>query len=88
VNRPDLATITPALAEAGGRLVTVEDHQIVGGMGAMLVHALNLAGVGVKCASIGMRGEFGRSAYSARELYEHFGMGPKDIVEAARKLCR
>jgi transketolase len=88
VNRPDLATITPALAEAGGRLVTVEDHQIVGGMGAMLVHALNLAGVGVKCASIGMRGEFGRSAYSARELYEHFGMGPRDIVEAARKLCR
>jgi transketolase len=88
VNRPDLATITPALAEAGGRLVTVEDHQIVGGMGAMLVHALNLAGVGVKCASIGMRGEFGRSAYSARELYELFGMGPKDIVEAARKLCR
>lgn len=88
VNRPDLATITPALAEAGGRLVTVEDHQIVGGMGAMLVHALNLSGVGVKTAAIGMRGEFGRSAYSARELYEHFGMGPKDIVEAARKLCR
>ena len=88
VNRPDLATITPALAEAGGRLVTVEDHQIVGGMGAMLVHALNLSGVGVKSAAIGMKGEFGRSAYSARELYEHFGMGPKDIVEAARKLCR
>ncbi len=88
VNRPDLATITPALAEAGGRLVTVEDHQIVGGMGAMLVHALNLSGVGVKTAAIGMKGEFGRSAYSARELYEHFGMGPKDIAEAARKLCR
>ncbi len=88
VNRPDLATITPALAEAGGRLVTVEDHQVVGGMGAMLVHALNLSGVGVKSAAIGMKGEFGRSAYSARELYEHFGMGPKDIVEAARKLCR
>ena len=88
VNRPDLATITPALAEAGGRLVTVEDHQVVGGMGAMLVHALNLSGVGVKSAAIGMKGGFGRSAYSARELYEHFGMGPKDIVEAARKLCR
>lgn len=88
VNRPDLATITPALAEAGGRLVTAEDHQIVGGMGAMLVHALNLSGVGVKSSAIGMKGEFGRSAYSARELYEHFGMGPKDIVEAARKLCR
>ena len=88
VNRPDLGTIGAALGETGGRLVTVEDHQIVGGMGAMLVHALNLAGISVKSAAIGMKGEFGRSAYSARELYEHFGMGPKDIAEAARKLCR
>ncbi len=88
VNRPDLATISPVIAAAGGRLVTAEDHQIVGGMGAILVHALNLAGIGVKSAAIGMKGEFGRSAYSARELYEHFGMGPKDIAEAARKLCR
>ena len=87
VNRPDLATISPVIAEAGGKLVTAEDHQIVGGMGAMLVHALNLAGTCVQCAAIGMKGEFGRSAYTARELYEHFGMGPKDIAEAARKLC-
>jgi transketolase len=88
VNRPDLGTIRPAVAEAGGKLVTAEDHQIVGGMGAMLVHALILAGVGVKSAAIGMKGEFGRSAYSARELYEHFGMGPKNIAEAARNLGR
>ncbi|NBQ65002.1 MAG: hypothetical protein EBT95_05620 [Verrucomicrobia bacterium] len=88
VNRPDLATISPVLGEAGGRLVTAEDHQIVGGMGAMLVHALNLAGIAVKSAAIGMKGEFGRSAYSARELYDHFAMGPRDIAEAVRKLCR
>ena len=68
--------------------MTAEDHQIVGGMGAMLVHALNLAGVAAKSAAIGMKGEFGRSAYSARELYDYFGMGTKDIAEAARKLCR
>ncbi len=86
VNRPDLGTIAPAVQVAGGRLVTVEDHQIVGGMGAMLVHALAIQGVALKTAAIGMKGEFGRSAYSARELYEHFGMGPKDIAQAARKL--
>ncbi len=87
VNRPDLATIKPAVNAAGGKLVTIEDHQIVGGMGAMLVHALSLDGVALRAASIGMHGEFGRSAYSARELYEHFGMGPKNILAAARKLC-
>ncbi len=86
VNRPDLGTIVPAVQAAGGRLVTIEDHQIVGGMGAMLVHALAIQGITLKTAAIGMKGEFGRSAYSARELYEHFGMGPKDIAQAARKL--
>ena len=70
------------------RALTAGDHEIVGGMGAMLVHALNLAGIAVKSAAIGMKGEFGRSAYSARELYDHFGMGPGDIAEAVRKLCR
>ena len=87
VNRPDLATIGAAVKAAGGKLVTVEDHQIVGGMGAMLLHGLVLAGVSCRAASIGMTGEFGRSAYSAGELYAHFGMGPKDIAAAAQKLC-
>jgi transketolase C-terminal domain/subunit len=48
---------------------------------------LILAGVSCRATSIGMRGEFGRSAYSAGELYDHFGMGPKDIAAAAQKLC-
>jgi transketolase C-terminal domain/subunit len=48
---------------------------------------LAIQGVALKTAAIGMQGEFGRSAYSALELYEHFGMGPKDIVSAARKLA-
>ena len=86
VNRPDLATLQPLVTAAGGKMVTVEDHQIVAGMGAILVHALCLAGVSLKTAAIGMKGEFGRSAYSARELYDHYGMGPKDIAAAARKL--
>jgi transketolase len=86
VNRPDLATLQPLVTAAGGKMVTVEDHQIVAGMGAILVHALCLAGVSLKTPAIGMKGEFGRSAYSARELYDHYGMGPKDIAAAARKL--
>ena len=71
VNRPDLATISPVIAEAGGKLVTAEDHQIVGGMGAMLVHALNLAGVGVRSAAIGMKGAF---SFSKRIFKDGFKM--------------
>lgn len=86
VNRPDLDTIAPLVAKAGGRLVTIEDHQVVGGMGAQLSHALSGAGVRHQVATLGIHGEFGQSAYVAEHLYEKHGLtGPK-MAEAALKL--
>ncbi len=40
INRVDVETIGAAVKAANGRLVTIEDHQIVGGMGAQVSHAL------------------------------------------------
>lgn len=86
VNRPDLDTLAPLVTRAGGRLVTIEDHQVVGGMGAQLSHALSGAGVRHQIATLGIHGEFGQSAYVAEHLYEKHGLtGPK-MAEAARKL--
>ena len=83
INRPDLETIAPAVRRAGGRLVTIEDHQIVGGMGAQLSHALSQAGEPHRVVSLGIPGEFGQSAYLAEELYQKYGLtGPK-MAEAA-----
>ena len=45
VNRVDVDTIGNAVQTAGGRLVTIEDHQVVGGMGAQLSHALSDTGI-------------------------------------------
>ena len=44
VNRVDVDTIGGAVRDCGGRLVTIEDHQVVGGMGAQVSHALSRAG--------------------------------------------
>ncbi len=88
VNRPDLEIIGPAVAKCSGRLVTIEDHQVVGGMGAQLSHALSQAGVAHRVRTLGIGGEFGQSAYLAEHLYEKHGLtGPK-MAEAAVKLVR
>lgn len=86
INRPDVATIGKAVQTAGGRLITIEDQQVVGGMGAQLSHALARAGIAHRAVSLGIEGEFGQSAYVAEHLYEKHGLTTARLVEAARRL--
>ena len=86
INQVDIETIGAAVLRCGGRLVTIEDHQIVGGMGAQVSHALSRTGISHRVTSLGIHGEFGQSAYLAEELYIKHGMtGPK-MAEAALAL--
>ena len=86
INQVDIETIGAAVLRSGGRLVTIEDHQIVGGMGAQVSHALSRTGISHRVTSLGIHGEFGQSAYLAEELYIKHGMtGPK-MAEAALAL--
>lgn len=88
VNRPDLETIGAAVRRCGGRLVTIEDHQIVGGMGAQLSHALSDSGIPHRIRTLGIPGEFGQSAYLAEQLYEKYGLTASKMAEAASALVR
>lgn len=83
-NRPDVGAHQAALARCGNRLVTVEDHQVLGGAGAMLVTALAQAGVAPRVRLCGVHGEFGQSAYTAEQLYALHGIDAKGIAQAAR----
>ncbi|HEY6170416.1 MAG TPA: transketolase C-terminal domain-containing protein [Verrucomicrobiae bacterium] len=86
VNRVDLDTIGTAVRKCGGKVVTIEDHQIVCGMGAQISHALSTAGIAHTMKSLGIDDEFGQSAYVAEHLYELHGLtGPK-MAEAALAL--
>jgi transketolase len=84
VNRPDLETITNCLAETKGRVITLEDHQLVGGMGAQLTHALALKNVDFKIKCLATQGKFGQSAYLADHLYEVHGLSEKDLVRETK----
>jgi len=88
INQVDLATLAPLVSAASGRVVTIEDHQIVCGAGAQISHALSLAGVPHRIKSLGIHGEFGQSAYVAEELYVKHGLTAAKLVEAAEQLMK
>lgn len=88
VNRVDLGVIGSAVSRCAGRVVTIEDHQVVGGMGSLVSHALSTAGIAHRMKSLGIPGEFGQSAYLADQLYEKYGMTAKGMAEAALGLIK
>ena len=88
VSDPDLDTLIPLLEKAQGRLLTVEDHQIKGGMGALLTHALTQRNIPLKVISLGIKDHFGQSAYQAQELYQKFGLSSADIARGCEDLMR
>jgi transketolase len=86
VNHSDFALIGNWIAESGSRVVTVEDHQLIGGMGAQLTHQLKLLGLEFDVVSLAIKGEFGQSAYSADELYAKHHVDSDAIIEAVENL--
>lgn len=86
VNQVDLETIGAAVKNCGGKVVTIEDHQVIGGMGAQVSHALSNAGIPHTLKSLGIHGEFGQSAYLAEELYVKHGLTAPKMADAALAL--
>lgn len=83
----DVAVMKSSLEKTGGRLVTVEDHRVRGGLGSFLTHELLCSGVVLnQVQSIGTPEHFGRSAYKADELYELGHMATADIVAAVEQM--
>jgi transketolase len=68
---------------SGGNIVTMEDHQIIGGMGQMLAHSLSSHEYTsqLRILSLGLQESFGRSAYSASMLYEYFDITSEKSFE-------
>lgn len=73
-----------ALAKECGAIVTVEEHQVAGGMGSAVAEVLAVE-YPTKMAFIGVHDKFGQSG-TPLELIEHYGMGISHIVAAVKKL--
>lgn len=72
-----------ALARECGAIVSVEEHQVIGGLGGAIAELLARTSP-TPMEFIGMQGKFGQSG-TASELIEHYSMGVSHIAEAARK---
>ena len=89
----NLATIKPldveaiiALAKECKKIVTVEEHQIAGGMGGAVAETL-VQNFPVPMEFVGVHDLFGQSG-TPDELIEHYGMGKNSIKEAVKKLLK
>ena len=89
----NLASIKPIdteailnLAKETKALVTVEEHQVSGGMGSAVAEVL-AKNFPVPVEFIGVQDKFGQSG-TPDELIEHYGMGKKSIVEAVKKVLK
>ncbi|PIR59533.1 MAG: transketolase, partial [Candidatus Pacebacteria bacterium CG10_big_fil_rev_8_21_14_0_10_45_6] len=81
----DEDTIVAAARDAGA-VVTVEEHQVMGGMGSAVAECLARE-CPVPIEFIGVQDRFGESG-EPNELIEHFGMGKDAIVLAVRKVLK
>ncbi|MBC7714397.1 MAG: transketolase [Rhizobacter sp.] len=86
INHVDIETLKACLAKTKNKLITIEDHQVLGGMGSMIVHALVTNGVDLKVKTLGIGGEFGQSAYKADQLYARFDLSAEGLVKAYKSL--
>lgn len=86
VNNSDFLQIAQWISDSGSKLVTVEDHQLIGGMGGQLIHQLKLLGSDFYVRSLAVKGEFGQSAYSADELYAKHHLDCSAIMDAVTNL--
>ncbi|HXK36182.1 MAG TPA: transketolase C-terminal domain-containing protein [Candidatus Paceibacterota bacterium] len=74
-----------AAAQRCGAVVTIEEHQIAGGMGSAVAELLARRHP-VPQEFVGMQDQFGESG-STRELLEHFKLTAPHIADAARKVA-
>jgi transketolase len=70
-------------AKKAGAVVTVEEHQIAGGLGSAIAELLAQE-LPVPLEFIGVRDQFGQSG-DPKELIEHYGMDVSHIVSAVQK---
>lgn len=74
------------VAKRTNAVVTVEEHQIAGGMGSAVAELLSKE-YPTLIEFIGLKDEFGQSG-SPDELIEHYGLGVKGIMESVSKILK
>ncbi|MEN9649310.1 MAG: hypothetical protein RL094_277 [Candidatus Parcubacteria bacterium] len=75
-----------AVAKEAGAVVTIEEHQIAGGMGSAVAECL-AQHQPTPIEFVGVKNLFGQSG-TPDQLIEHYGMGEKDITAAVETVMK
>lgn len=72
-------------AKLSGAVVTVEEHQVIGGLGSAVAEVL-VKNFPVPMEFVGVEDAFGESALNPRELWQKFGLSSENIIEKVMKV--
>lgn len=80
----DREALFAAATQTGG-IITIEDHQVAGGMGSAVCEVISGIGVATRCIRLGAQDTFGESGTNT-ELYQRYGLSAKAILSAANSI--
>ena len=85
--KPIDADLIKELAKTHDAIVTVEEHNVIGGLGGAVAEVL--ASETDRCPQymMGVQDTFGQSGTPA-ELLDHYGLNAKHIAEYVKNLCK
>jgi transketolase len=88
----DIHTIKPIdenlivkIAKECPKIITIEDHNVVGGLGTAVSEVLSKNGLSSKLIKIGVQDTYGESGI-AEDLYEKYGLSAKQIVKKVKEI--
>ncbi len=81
----DKQTILEAAGECG-HVITVEDHNVAGGLGSAVAEVMAEAGIDARLTALGTK-DYGQSG-SPEELYDEYGLSAPHIENAVRKALK
>ncbi len=80
----DRATLMDSARATNGRILTVEDHYAHGGLGDAVLGAVGTEGIKVHKLAVRTVPHSGKP----EELVDHYGIGARSIVEAAKQIIK
>lgn len=80
----DTEAICELAAQAGGAVVTAENHSIIGGLGSAVAETLFDAGIRCRGIRVGITDTFAEGA-SAPYLFHKYGLSTEAIIDACRR---
>jgi transketolase len=90
----DMHTIKPIdkeaiikAAQTTGTIITVEDHNVLGGLGSIVADVLMEAGVPARLKKIGVQDEFISLGYP-EEIYPYLGFDALGIAKTVEEFCK